>query len=135
MSYRMSSYSLVWIELIASLYWTKRDTISFLAETSDDPHTHRIKSLYDRRAAGSLTTQTTDTDALFSSSGVSAESSKQYTKSANPSSNSIPEEGLRKAGSHQIQDIKELMSVPVIITSDMSKSPPVLVVYARKYQV
>jgi protein SSD1 len=113
------------------LYWTKKDTISFLAETSDDPHTHRIKSLYDRRATGTLTTQTADTDALFSSSSAaSAESSKQYAKSAN--GNEVPFEGLRKAGQHQIQDIKELMSVPVIITSDMSKSPPVLVVYACK---
>lgn len=114
--------------LTPRLYWTKKDTISFLAETSDDPHTHRIQSLYDRRATGTLTTQTTDKDALFSSSSVSAESSKQYAKSAN--GNEVPFEGLRKAGQHSIQDIKELMSVPVIITSDMSKSPPVLVVYA-----
>jgi protein SSD1 len=54
-------------------------------------------------------------------------------KSANPASNAIPAEGLRNSGNHQIQDVKELMSVPVIITSDMSKSPPVLVVYAREF--
>lgn len=113
--------------LITRLYWTKKDTISFLAETSDDPHTHRIKSLYDRRATGTLTTQTADKDALFSSS-ASADISKQYAKSS--SGNEVPFEGMRKVGQHQIQDIKELMSVPVIVTSDMSKSPPVLVVYA-----
>jgi protein SSD1 len=113
-----------------SLYWTKRDTISYLADGSDDPHTLRIKSLYDRRATGNLTTQTTDSDALFSSTAVSADSSKQYAKSAND--NKVPVEGLRQSGQHQIQDIRELMSVPVIITSDMSKSPPVLVVYARE---
>jgi protein SSD1 len=128
MFYRMSLSS-TW--LMNSLYWTKRDTISYLADGSDDPHTLRIKSLYDRRATGNLTTQTTDTDALFSSSSTSADSSKQYAKSAN--GNEVPFEGLRKAGQHQVQDIKELMSVPVIITSDMSKSPPVLVVYACKY--
>lgn len=33
-------------------------------------------------------------------------------------------------GGHKVQDIKELMTLPVIITSDMTKSPPVLVVYA-----
>jgi hypothetical protein len=125
MSYRMSFPA---IPLTNSLYWTKRDTISYLADGSDDPHTLRIKSLYDRRATGNLTTQTTDTDALFSSSSTSADSSKQYAKSAN--GNEVPFEGLRKAGQHQVQDIKELMSVPVIITSDISKSPPVLVVYA-----
>jgi protein SSD1 len=86
--------------------------------------------LYDRRATGNLTTQTTDSDALFSSTAVSADSSKQYAKSAND--NKVPVEGLRQSGQHQIQDIRELMSVPVIITSDMSKSPPVLVVYARE---
>ena len=116
------------LSLTSRLYWTKKDTISFLAETSDDPHTHRIKTLYDRRITGTLTTQTTDKEALFSS-GASAESSKQYLKSSSGDVD-IPFEGLRKAGQHQIQDIKELMSVPVIITSDMSKSPPVLVVYA-----
>lgn len=110
------------------LYWTKQDTISYLAQDSDDPHIKKIKSLSDRRATGTLTTQSTDTDALFSSATTSADSSKQYAKSANEVQ--IEYQGLRSSGGHKIQDIKELMSVPVIITSDMTKSPPVLVVYA-----
>ena len=131
MSLSSSLLTSVGARLTFRLYWTKKDTITFLAETSDDPHTHRIKSLSDKRATGTLTTQTTDKDALFSSSSISADLSKQYSKSANGVE--VPFEGLRKAGQHSIQDIKELMSVPVIITSDMSKSPPVLVVYACEF--
>ena len=114
----------------ARLYWTKQDTISYLAETSDDAHIQKIKSLSDRRATGKLTDQTTETDALFSSASTSADTSKQYQKSANGAV--IQYEGLRQSGGHRIQDIKELMTVSVIITSDMSKSPPVLVVYASE---
>ena len=131
MSLSSSLLTSVGARLTFRLYWTKKDTITFLAETSDDPHTHRIKSLSDKRATGTLTTQTTDKDALFSSSSISADLSKQYSKSAHGVE--VPFEGLRKAGQHSIQDIKELMSVPVIITSDMSKSPPVLVVYACEF--
>lgn len=122
-----------WLVLMFdSLYWTKQDTISFLADGSDDQHIKKIKSLSDRRATGNLTTQSTDTDALFSSATNSVDSSKQYQKSA--ADVQIDFEGLRKSGGHQIQDIKELMSVPVIITSDMTKSPPVLVVYASTFR-
>lgn len=112
------------------MYWTKQDTISYLAETSEDAHIKKMKALNDRRATGTLTQQSADTDALFSSAASAADTSKQYQKSA--SGAEVPFEGLRKSGGHQIQDIKELMSVPVIITSDMTKSPPVLVVYASE---
>ncbi|WVO21500.1 uncharacterized protein IAS62_002809 [Cryptococcus decagattii] len=88
---------------ILSLYWTTKDVISHLADTTEDRHLLKIKSL-----------------------GVV---SKQYAKSANPSP--LKFEGLRSVdGGHKVQDIKELMTLPVIITSDMTKSPPVLVVYA-----
>jgi len=40
-------------------------------------------------------------------------------------------EGLRVPSSgHKIQDIKELMTVPVIVTADLTKSPPVIKVYS-----
>lgn len=44
-------------------------------------------------------------------------------------------EGLRSAensggSGHKIQDIKELMDIPVVVLADMTKSPPVLMVYA-----
>jgi hypothetical protein len=52
----------------------------------------------------------------------------QYAKSANEAK--ISYDGLRSKGSHLIQDIKELQKVPVIVLADVSRSPPVLVVYA-----
>jgi len=40
-------------------------------------------------------------------------------------------EGLRTLpAGHQVQDIKELMTVPVIVTADLTKSPPVIKVYS-----
>jgi protein SSD1 len=40
-------------------------------------------------------------------------------------------EGLRVNNSgHKIQDIRELMTVPVIVTADLTKSPPVIKVYS-----
>ncbi|ODN85475.1 hypothetical protein L198_07557 [Cryptococcus wingfieldii CBS 7118] len=113
---------------VLSLYWTAKDVISHLAESTDDPNLLKIKSLGERLALGNSTSRTTAESALFSGndSGVV---SKQYEKSVHP--RPLKFEGLRSAeGGHKIQDVKELMSLPVIVTSDMSKSPPVLVVYA-----
>nr|ODN86223.1 hypothetical protein L203_04341 [Cryptococcus depauperatus CBS 7841] len=113
---------------VLSLYWTKKDVLTHLSETTDDARLLKIKSLGERRALGHSTSRTADESALFegNTSGVV---SKQYEKSAHPSP--LKFEGLRSAeGGHKIQDVRELMSLPVIITSDMSKSPPVLVVYA-----
>ena len=40
-------------------------------------------------------------------------------------------EGLKTTPTgHKIQEIKELMTVPVIVTADLSKSPPVIKVYS-----
>ncbi|OCF35764.1 hypothetical protein I316_02256 [Kwoniella heveanensis BCC8398] len=112
---------------ILSLYWTNQDVLSFLASTTDDPHLLKIKALGERHAIGTSTSQSADESALFDES--SNVSSKQYLKSAHKETPKF--DGLRSdAGNHKIQDIKELGKVPVIVTSDMTKSPPVLVVYA-----
>ena len=40
-------------------------------------------------------------------------------------------EGLKTLPSgHKIQEIRELMTVPVIVTADLTKSPPVIKVYS-----
>jgi protein SSD1 len=40
-------------------------------------------------------------------------------------------EGLKTtAAGHKIQQVKELMTVPVIVTADLTKSPPVIKVYS-----
>ncbi|WRT68713.1 uncharacterized protein IL334_005693 [Kwoniella shivajii] len=113
---------------ILSLYWTNQNVLSFLAETTDDPHLLKIKALGERLAIGTSTSQSVEESSLFDGSD---KTSKQYRKSSHPTE--IKYEGLRSdLGKHKIQDIKELMNLPVIITSDITKSPPVLVVYACK---
>nr|XP_018261796.1 uncharacterized protein I303_06241 [Kwoniella dejecticola CBS 10117]OBR83954.1 hypothetical protein I303_06241 [Kwoniella dejecticola CBS 10117] len=120
---------------ILSLYWTRQNVLSYLAETTEDPHLLKIKELGEKLISGSSTTQALEENSLFDNTGSgsgsnSNEKSKQYLKSSLRSE--IPFEGLRSdsSGKHKIQDIKELSNLPVIITSDITKSPPVLVVYA-----
>ncbi len=105
---------------ILSLYWTGQDVLAFLAETSDDPHLLKVKALGERHGKDGSASP---------GNGEEAVESKQYLKSAQRSPSQF--EGLRTTPSgHRIQDVRELMPIPVIVTSDMSKSPPVLVVYA-----
>ena len=106
---------------ILSLYWTTQDVLSFVLETSDDPNLAKIKALGERHGKDAAVI---DVD--------SASGSKQYQKSA---SRTPPKfEGLRTTPSgHHIQDVRELMPIPVIVTSDVTKSPPVLVVYACEW--
>jgi hypothetical protein len=98
-----------------------------LAETTDEPHLQQLRTLA-QRPSGSA-----DTNANANTSD-----SKQYQKSAQAKvsgtgKSDYEHKGLRKSGDHLIQDIKELMALPVIITADVTKSPPVLVVYACEY--
>lgn len=105
---------------ILSLYWTGEPTLSFLARTTDDPHHLKIQSISSRPASPMPSPKPMDETA----------SSKQYAKSAARQQPKFT--GLREREGHKIQDIKELMCLPVIVTSDLTKSPPVLVIYACK---
>ena len=96
-----------------SLYWTTQNVLLFLASTSDEPQIAAIA----QRKRGSAT-----------SSRKSESTSKQYAKSA--ARETVQFDGLRSTGGHKIQDVRELMKIPVIVMSDMTKSPPVLMVYA-----
>lgn len=87
--------------------------MSHLAETTDDSHIQSVQAQREK-----LKTSPSSTEGLTG----------QYAKSAKPDKTSY--DGLRSKGSHMIQDIKELQKVPVIVLSDISRSPPVLVVYA-----
>ena len=98
------------------LYWTQKDVLSFLAETTDEP---AIKSIVSRPSP-----------AIPESTGLVAQS-KQYQKSADRSPPAFDKSTLREpASGHKIQDIKELDGVPVLVCADVGKSPPVLMVYA-----
>lgn len=115
---------------VLSLYWTTQDVLSFLTQqTADDEHLLKIKQRVEGQTTGAATSQAADANALLDDSPPTK--SSQYEKSA--SRDSLKFEGLRSnAAGHRIQDVKELASLPVLITADMSKSPPVLVVYACK---
>lgn len=99
--------------LTIRLYWTKKDVVSHLSETTDESHIRSVQAQREKLQSSPPSTE-----------GLTG----QYAKSANPSKMSY--DGLRSKGSHLIQDIKELQKVPVIVLSDVSRSPPVLLVYA-----
>ncbi|KAF8974509.1 hypothetical protein BDZ97DRAFT_29165 [Flammula alnicola] len=128
------------------IYWSNRDVISWLAENSDDEHLKKVKQNAEQHAlkmeVASRSVQ--DEEALFDEDDADddeivlgrseaapekSETSKQRLLSmakVNPQF-----EGVRvTASGHKIQDIKELMTVPVIVTADLTKSPPVIKVYS-----
>ncbi|KAJ7591044.1 SSD1 protein [Mycena floridula] len=127
------------------IYWSDRDVISWLAENSDDEHLKKVKQNAEQHAfkmeVASRSVQ--DENALFDEDDadddeivlgrgdapVKPETSKQRLLSM---AKVKPEfEGLRTTQSgHKIQDIRELMTVPVIVTADLTKSPPVIKVYS-----
>ena len=89
--------------------------MTFLAATTEDP---RLLALKDRIGSKSA-----------AQANGESHSSTQHERSAKHEKLTFG--GLRTtAGGHRIQDVKELMELPVIIMSDLTKSPPVLVVYA-----
>lgn len=88
-----------------SLYWSDKDVLSYLSV-----HESHVPSK------------------SISSSPADTSSSIQRQKSA--SSAPLTFAGLVERSGHRIQEIKQLQTVPVIISADLTKSPPVLIVYA-----
>ncbi|KAG8761464.1 hypothetical protein FRC14_003877 [Serendipita sp. 396] len=129
---------------ILQIYWSERDVISWLAENSDDEHLKKVKQTAEQHALKMevASRSVNDESALFEDdaddeqimvnrTGGSGdrEASKQRLISLSKAQPKF--EGLRvTTAGHRIQDIKELMSVPVIVTADLAKSPPVIKVYA-----
>ncbi|KAH7105526.1 SSD1 protein [Auriculariales sp. MPI-PUGE-AT-0066] len=127
------------------IYWSNKDVITWLAENADDEHLKKVKRAADHHAVKMEVASASvhDERALFddddneedeivlnrSKDQPAAETSKQRIISAQKTEPVF--EGLRTtAAGHKIQEIKELMSVPVIVTADLTKSPPVLKVYS-----
>src|ERR1700683_3284422 len=111
------------------IYWSNRDVISWLAENSDDEHLKKVKQNAEQHAVKIevASRSVRDESALFDEDEaeddeivlgrddkalVEKETSKQRLYSL---AKVKPEfEGLRAPSSgHKIQDIKELMTVPV----------------------
>lgn len=64
-------------------------------------------------------------------SGEDAQGSTQRLKSFNKQPLKFSGVENKEGSAHSIQEIKQLSTVPVIVTSDMTKSPPVLKVSFR----
>jgi protein SSD1 len=127
------------------IYWSNKDVITWLAENSDDEHLKKIKQNAEQHALKMEVTSRSvqDESALFdeddadedevvlgrNNKPVEPETSKQRLLSTAKPAPVF--EGLRSGPSgHKIQEIRELMTVPVIVTADLTKSPPVIKVYS-----
>ena len=136
--------------------------ISWLAENSDDEHLKKVKQNAEQHALKMEVASRSvhDEKALFDEDDTEDEivlGRNEYVPQAPETSKqrllsmakAMPEfEGLRTTSSgHKVQDIKELMTVPVstlvfplyyyiltviqvIVTADLTKSPPVIKVYS-----
>ncbi|KAJ3821984.1 SSD1 protein [Lentinula raphanica] len=127
------------------IYWSNKDVITWLAENSDDEHLRKIKQNAEQHALKMEVTSRSvhDEKALFDEDdaeedevilGRANQSAEPETSKQRLLSIAKPApvfEGLRNGPSgHKIQDIRELMTVPVIVTADLTKSPPVIKVYS-----
>ncbi|EJD00987.1 RNB-domain-containing protein [Fomitiporia mediterranea MF3/22] len=126
------------------IYWSNRDVISWLAENSDDEHLKKVKQTAEQHAVKmEVSSRLNDESALFDEDDADDEivlgrtqpgdAQKETSKQRLISQAKLkPEfEGLKTTSSgHKIQEIRELMAVPVIITADLTKSPPVIKVYS-----
>jgi len=130
------------------IYWSNKDVISWLAENSDDEHLKKVKqnaeahavkmevasrSVHDEKALFDEDDADEDEDEIVLGREPEAEKEPETSKQRLLSAAKVQPvfEGLRTTPSgHKIQDIKELMTVPVIVTADLTKSPPVIKVYS-----
>ncbi|KAF9567331.1 SSD1 protein [Agrocybe pediades] len=129
------------------IYWSNRDVITWLAENSDDEHLKKVKqnaeqhalkmevasrSVNDEKALFDEDDEADDDEIVLGRSDVAPpqpETSKQRLLSTAKVQPQF--EGVRiTASGHKTQEIKELMTVPVIVTADLTKSPPVIKVYS-----
>jgi protein SSD1 len=119
------------------IYWSTRDVISWLAENSDDEHLKKVKQNAEQHALKMEVASRSvhDESALFDEDEVDddeivlgrsdikeePETSRQRLLSM---AKVKPEfEGLRSTASgHKIQDIRELMNVPVRLQSNLTFS-------------
>ena len=110
------------------IYWSDQDVITWLAEHSDDEHLKKVKQNAEQHALKMEVASRSvhDENALFDEDEAEddeivlgrenkAEEATETSKQRLLSIAKVkPEfEGLRTASGHKIQDIKELMTVPV----------------------
>lgn len=129
-----------------TIYWKKGvDVLSFLVENNQDDHLARLHDQAQHHAK-MMETQSTQTDAEkalfdddeeedpedsaigFAQAERRAAETEQHVKSRERVP--LKFDGLSTKDGHACQVISELHEVPVIISADMTKSPPVLKVVA-----
>ena len=122
---------------VLQIYWSDRDVITWLAENSDDEHLKKVKQTAEQHAVKMEVASRSvhDESALFDEDDETEEDEVVLKRAEGPSSagdvqpskpetskqrllsaaNVAPKfEGLRTLpAGHQVQDIKELMTVPV----------------------
>ncbi|GAA5956196.1 hypothetical protein JCM3765_005486 [Sporobolomyces pararoseus] len=130
-----------------TIYWKKGvDVLSYLVENNQDDHLTRLHSQVQHHAK-MMEAQTTQTDAekgLFEDDDDEEEQDDSAAAFAKAERKSVETQqhiksreraplkfdGLSTKDGHACQVISELHEVPVIISADMTKSPPVLKVVA-----
>ncbi|KAF8261382.1 RNB-domain-containing protein [Lactarius quietus] len=128
------------------IYWSDRDVLTWLAENSDDEHLKKVKenaeqhsvkmevasrSVHDEKAL--FDEDDGDDEIVLGRDNVEVEEEQIASVQREISKTKVTPkfEGLRTTpAGHKIQQIKELMTVPVIVTADLTKSPPVIKVYS-----
>ncbi|KAH9006825.1 SSD1 protein [Lactarius hatsudake] len=122
------------------IYWSDRD------ENSDDEHLKKVKENAEQHAVKMeiASRSVHDEKALFDEDDgddeivlgrdtveVEEEEVESVQREISKAKVTPGFEGLRTTPTgHKIQQIKELMTVPVIVTADLTKSPPVIKVYS-----
>ncbi|KIM67938.1 hypothetical protein SCLCIDRAFT_106869 [Scleroderma citrinum Foug A] len=128
------------------IYWSGKDVITWLAENSDDEHLKKVKqnaeahatkmevasrSFHDEKALFDEDDADDDEIVLGRDSELAKETETSKQRLLSAAKVDPVFEGLKiTANGHKIQEIKELMTVPVIVTADLTKSPPVIKVYS-----
>lgn len=126
-----------------SIYWKDNvDVIAWLAENSDDVHVKKLQEVAQQHQMMELTSQSShDEAALFAdddddescTAAILRQHNIDAAKDSRQRAKSLQKVALQFDGVEhhtRVQKINELMKVPVIVTSDMSKSPPVLKVFS-----
>ncbi|BGP18275.1 hypothetical protein JCM10213_007906 [Rhodosporidiobolus nylandii] len=127
------------------IFWQKGvDVLSYLASSNNDEHLQRLKASaqHHARMMEADNGKAEGESALFEDDDEEEEEqgadgaapakrqieTEQHRKSADRSQ--LKFEGLSTENGHASQTIKELQQVPVCIAADLSKSPPVIKVFA-----
>jgi protein SSD1 len=119
-----------------AIYWKKGvNVVKWLAEHSGDAHLQLVKQNAERHAKlmGVSDSRAESESALFDDEedgssehvNISFGDSQQAGKSAQKAAPTFEGVEVTKTG-HHVQTVRELQTVPVIVSADMTKSPPVI---------